>query len=249
MVRRTMWLGLVHIASVRASATVRPMFERFSMVTGTTRALTHGEARFTLWCDAVPAGLVGTHFGVVHAGPVVLAVSTGTFPLQPGMVFCTAGDLSVRGEGQVLGVTHHDGGRGFFQLAGPAEERGRLRYIDGCTDSLLIAPQVRGEPCLNHLHFPPGVEQTFHTHPSFRAGLVLRGHGHCDGDGRVPLLAGDAFLIPADARHRFVTTDSSMDVIAFHPDSDFGPTHDDHPMVNRTMVDGVSARHLASIRT
>jgi hypothetical protein len=25
-------------------------------------------------------------------------------------------------------------------------------------------------------------------------------------------------------------------VIAYHPDSDFGPTHENHPMVNRTIV-------------
>jgi len=28
----------------------------------------------------------------------------------------------------------------FFHLGGPVEETGRLRYIDGCTDSLLIRP-------------------------------------------------------------------------------------------------------------
>lgn len=28
----------------------------------------------------------------------------------------------------------------YFHLGGPTEERGRLRYIDGCTDSLRIAP-------------------------------------------------------------------------------------------------------------
>ena len=29
-----------------------------------------------------------------------------------------------------------------------------------------------------------------------------------------------------------------MDVVAYHPDSDFGPTHEEHPMVNRTRIDG-----------
>ena len=47
-----------------------------------------------------------------------------------------------------------------FQVGGPIEAMGRLRYIDGCTDSLLIPPWRRGEACLNHLHIPPGVEQT-----------------------------------------------------------------------------------------
>ena len=40
-----------------------------------------------------------------------------------------------------------------------------------------------------------------------------------------------------------------MDVVAFHPDSDTGPQPDDHPMVNRTIVDGVSATNIAAIRT
>jgi len=40
-----------------------------------------------------------------------------------------------------------------------------------------------------------------------------------------------------------------MDVIAFHPDSDFGATDIDHPMINRTIVDGVSANQIEEIRT
>jgi hypothetical protein len=44
----------------------------------------------------------------------------------------------------------------FFQIGGPIEETGRLRYIDGRTDSLLIPPVLRGDACLNLLHIPPG---------------------------------------------------------------------------------------------
>ena len=40
-----------------------------------------------------------------------------------------------------------------------------------------------------------------------------------------------------------------MDVIAYHPDSDTGPTHDDQPMIKRTIVDGVSAADIDEIRT
>lgn len=229
------------------------MFERFGMSAGTTRRLRFGGAHFSLW-DSTDAGFrpdeSGTHYGVVCSGSVELGCAAGQFPLRGGMVFCAPGTATFRGPGRVLGITWHDSSAGFFQIAGPVEGRGRLRYIDGCTDSLLIPPQMRGEPCLNHLHFPPSVEQTFHSHPSFRAGVVLRGSGRCDADGGPhPLAEGDVFHIPAEARHRFVTTDTSMDVIAFHPDSDFGPTHDDHPMINRTLVEGVSARHLPGIRT
>jgi hypothetical protein len=34
-----------------------------------------------------------------------------------------------------------------------------------------------------------------------------------------------------------VTEDSHLDVIAYHPDTDFGPTDDNHPMINRTWFD------------
>lgn len=56
-------------------------------------------------------------------------------------------------------------------------------------------------------------------------------------------------MIPTDGQHSFFTDDSEMDVIAYHPDSDTGPTHDDHPMINRTIVDGVSAANIQEIRT
>lgn len=134
--------------------------------------------------------------------------------------------------------------------AGPIEPRGRLRYIDGCTDSLLIPPVKKGDPCLNHLHFPPGIDQTMHTHPSIRVGMVARGRGVCITPlESFSLEPGSVFVLPADAEHKFRTEASSMDVIAYHPDSDWGPEDQFHPMINRTIVDGVSASELESIRT
>ncbi|NBW63320.1 MAG: cupin domain-containing protein, partial [Synechococcaceae bacterium WB4_1_0192] len=50
--------------------------------------------------------------------------------------------------------------------------------------------------------------------------------------------------------HRFLTgSESGLTVVAWHPDSDTGPTDVDHPMVRRTMVGGVSAAELAGIQT
>jgi len=134
---------------------------------------------------------------------------------------------------------------------GPIEEHGRLKYIDGCTDSLLIPPVIKGDPCFNHLHFPKHITQTPHTHPSIRAGLVYRGNGECLlGDGTIiPLTKGNVFLLVPEGVHSFNTKEETMDIIVFHPDSDFGPEHDEHPMINRTIVDGVSAKHKAGIRT
>lgn len=148
---------------------------------------------------------------------------------------------------------------------GPIDEHGRLKYIDGCTDSLLIPPVKKENPCLNHLHFPPGIDQTMHTHPTARVGMVVKGEGECVTPwGGIPLYEGQTFVIlPSDGEshkapdgkyyetgsHCFRTFEKTMDVIAFHPDSDFGPEDEDHPMINRTMVNGVSAATIDSIRT
>jgi len=141
-----------------------------------------------------------------------------------------------------------------YLTMGKIETEGRLRYIDGCTDSLLVPPVKLGDPCLNLLYFPPGINQTMHTHPSDRIGMILSGEGICDvedaeGERSIPLTAGMLFCIHTGGHHRFRTNDQPMRVLAYHPDSDFGPTDQDHPMINRTMVNGVSARELTGIHT
>lgn len=124
-------------------------------------------------------------------------------------------------------------------MGGPIEGRGRLRYIDGCSDSVLLSPPKLGDPCLNLLYFPPNVKQTKHTHPSIRVGAIASGSGFCllhDGSEPVPLTVGDLFVIPQDLIHSFETKDEDMRVIAFHPDSDCGPTDESHPMINKTVI-------------
>ena len=141
---------------------------------------------------------------------------------------------------------------GFDSIVGPIEREGRLQYIDGCTDSLLIGPPKFGDPCLNLLYFPAGISQTQHTHPSNRIGMIASGRGRCvTPHGEIDLLPGVVFNIPRDSLHSFFTDDDELRVVAWHPDSDFGPTDEDHPMIRRTMIGGVSASDpsLASIRT
>lgn len=107
-----------------------------------------------------------------------------------------------------------------------------------------------GDSCLNLLYFPTGINQTLHTHPSMRVGMVIRGKGECiTPEGIIDLVPGRVFIIPAEGHHGFRTAESEMSVIAYHPDSDFGPTHEFHPMINRTIVDGVSANAIEAIRT
>jgi quercetin dioxygenase-like cupin family protein len=90
-----------------------------------------------------------------------------------------------------------------------------------------------------------------HTHPTIRAGVILTGSGVCrTARGDKPLKPGDAFILYPDAQHAFSTAETDgMTLSVFHPDPDTGPSHDDHPMLNRTIVDGVSAAKLDAIRT
>lgn len=196
----------------------------------------------------LPAGY--THLGVVIDGTATLRYDAIERRLYAGDFFSVNGLAAIEGDGTGFVSSALDY-PGMNVFGGPIERTGRLRYIDGCSDSVLVPPVRKGDPCLNLLHFPPGIRQTPHVHPSVRTGVVYRGAGECIVPGRppVPLRPGLAFVVPTNALHSFNTDAESMDVIAFHPDSDVGMTDDDHPMVNRTIVDGVSARYLKEIRT
>jgi quercetin dioxygenase-like cupin family protein len=182
-----------------------------------------------------------THFGYVLSGRMSLELcEQQSYDLHPGCYFCVPGPAYVEGDGEVEIITSFTY-RGLFSLGGPVEPWGRLQYIDGCTDTLLIPPVKRGDPCLNSLYFPANTRQTQHTHPSLRAGMVIGGKGVCKTpDGDHVLRPGRIFFLPPETWHAFFTeenrteTKSALTVVAFHPDSDAGPTDEDHPMLNRT---------------
>jgi hypothetical protein len=44
------------------------------------------------------------------------------------------------------------------------------------------------------------------------------------------------FVIPEESQHSFHTENKALRVIAYHPESDFGPTDETHPMVNKTIL-------------
>lgn len=213
---------------------------------GNFRTLVFGFAPFAP--VALPEGF--THMGIVVRGAVTVSYPERERFLQAGDYFSVVGAAMIRGDGAGI-VNSAYGYCGFNAFGGPLEERGKLRYIDGCSDSLIVPPVRRGDPCLNHLHFPVRIRQTPHTHPSVRTGVIYQGAGECivPDRGGIPLLPGYAFVIPTNSVHSFNTDESSLDVIAFHPDSDAGMTDDDHPMINRTFVDGVSAKYIPAIRT
>jgi hypothetical protein len=201
-----------------------------------------------------------TAYGFVHSGTVGVVGQGhgGTYMTQVGKDEYFSAPSAPDGNGLKFFVSKDCqaffalrlGVMGLRHLGGPVEKVGRLRYIDGCSDTLLIPPPLLGDPCFNLLHFPVGITQTKHTHPSVRCGLIHGGAGKClTDDGIEDLLPGRMFILAPDAVHAFITEDSSMDLTVFHPDTDYGPTHENHPMLNRTIVEGVSAREIDKIRT
>lgn len=189
----------------------------------------------------------GTFYGFVSKGTVGIWHRDSNRPtyVDAGEYFAVNAPLSLRLDPAILSrivLVHSSPFTALTTVGGPIEPKGRLRYIDRCSDTLLIAPPRLGDPCLNLLHFPPGIHQTAHTHPSIRCGMIASGAGYCiNGDGeRRDLVEGMVWIIPAETVHSFHTaeTNANLNVIAYHPDSDFGPQDEDHPMLNRTWVDG-----------
>jgi quercetin dioxygenase-like cupin family protein len=241
-----------------ADAAGRPVYSAYTFRTGRIAEL---DRQFPSYLSAWEDGKLilhdrfATHFGYVHQGLAVVQWAGQSFTLWPGQFFVVPGGLTVEG-GRGIVVTR-EAYKALPLMGGPLELTGRLKYIDGCTDSLLAAPVRRGDPCLNLLYFPAGIDQTAHTHPSDRIGLILSGHGRClvgEGESEIDLVPGQIFCIHTGGRHKFQTPyGQDMRVLAYHPDSDFGPTDEEHPMINRTMVDvggeQVSASKIPEIRT
>jgi hypothetical protein len=127
-------------------------------------------------------------------------------------------------------------------VQGDVEEQGRLMYIDGCSDSILVYPPRLGDPSLNHLHFPKHIEQSYHIHPTIRLGVVINGEGvsdYYDSTGKLcqmQLTPGTMFCLTENQKHRFKTEHRDMDIVVYHPDSDWGPEDHNHIMVNRTFL-------------
>jgi hypothetical protein len=186
-----------------------------------------------LAAEPLELAYAAAYWVLVCAGEVSAKLGTLHCSLPAEHYLATPGAGQLRG-GRAL-VIEQRGYRNVRQFGGALEATGRLRYVDGCTDTLLVCPPRLGEPCLNHLHIPPHTRQAVHTHPTLRIGLIARGAGVCRTPlGEIPLQAGLGWLIPAGLTHSFATEEQALDVFAWHPDSDFGPTDADHPMLNRT---------------
>jgi quercetin dioxygenase-like cupin family protein len=204
-------------------------------------------------CDLSVRGFTGgrcvietdgtTFFVVVMDNVTIECFTVDRMYVSEGMYGCAVGPLDVRGSDCRVMLVTAKRYRGIYTLGGPVEETGRLKYIDGCTDTGLIQPLRLGDPCLNALYFPAGTRQTAHMHPSHRVGVVLYGEGICETPiSSKPMRAGDMFIIPAGSVHRFITQEYEMRIVAFHPDSEFGPTDERHQMLKATIIE--SQRHM-----
>ena len=187
------------------------------------------------------SSLTSSYYGYVVEGSANIQTPSLELVGQAGTFFALPGTARLQVQG--LSVVIERVGYRCFPLVGTIEERGRLAYIDGCSDTVLAAPPRLGDPVLNLLHFPAGIRQSVHSHPSIRMGVVARGAGVAFGPGngagwRLELEPGAMFMIPAHEMHAFSTAESgsSLDIVAYHPDSDWGPTDGTHPMLNRTYL-------------
>lgn len=180
-----------------------------------------------------------TYFGFINSGEFYLKKEgTPQQTLIKGMYFSITGTASFSGEGQAI-VVERLGYRGMSQFGGPVENTGRLCYIDNCSTSIIISPPRMGDPVFNLLVFPPGTQQTMHIHPTVRLGIVYEGQGECvlPNATKLPLKPGIAFYLHEGMPHCFNSFSESLKIIAFHPDSDVGPTDSSHPMLSRTYTE------------
>lgn len=176
-----------------------------------------------------------THFGFISKGSAKLTVKNSSYKLIENMFFCCSSRFSLKAEHAL--VIERLEYQGCFQIGGPVEKVGRLEYIDGCKSSLLVFPNRLGDPCLNLLTFPPNTKQSQHTHPTIRTGIINYGSGVClIGKKEIPLKKDDVFYLPANQSHSFHSGPRGLSVIAYHPDTDWGPTDQRHPMLNRTFL-------------
>jgi quercetin dioxygenase-like cupin family protein len=176
---------------------------------------------------------INTKFVMLTSGAIVFSNSDSI----SGCISAAINDIfTVSGHGLVVSVPGLRLAEESITRCDPGKS-GNLSYIDGCSNSNLVHPARNGDPCLNYLYFPPGITQTFHTHPSYRIGLILSGSGIADTDtDQYALTTGKMFLLSRHSVHRFITTDSHMSLMVFHPDSEDGPRDEFNPMKSRTYI-------------
>jgi quercetin dioxygenase-like cupin family protein len=117
-------------------------------------------------------------------------------------------------------------------------DMGNLSYMDGGTNTTAVNPGRLGDPVINYVHFPAGMKQTLHTHPSHRVGLVLKGRGLVElDDSEFSLQQGSLFFMQRNVLHNFMCPyNEDVVLFVFAPDSGTGPTDEVNPLKIRTYV-------------
>lgn len=174
-------------------------------------------------------------YGLVLKGDCQIKTAATNLTLTEQMYFALPGDFSLTTSGQVV-IFQRWGYRTLPTFAGPLEDDGRLSYIDTCRSSILVHPARLGDPVLNLLVFSPNIEQSPHHHPTTRLGAVVSGSGTFVGSAQKPIEKGMVFALKSFETHCFHSGPNGLMVVAFHPDSDVGPTDEQHPMKSRTYL-------------
>jgi len=115
---------------------------------------------------------------------------------------------------------------------------GNLSYMDGGTNTTAVNPGRLGDPVVNYVHFPAGMYQTLHTHPSHRVGMVLKGNGKIELDNEefFDIVEGEVFFMNRNVLHNFICPTEDVVLFVFAPDSGTGPTDEVNPLKIRTYV-------------
>ncbi|TXI90606.1 MAG: hypothetical protein E6Q36_01195 [Chryseobacterium sp.] len=98
-----------------------------------------------------------SYYGFVYDGQVILKSHSrpNDIILSDGMYFSSIGNFtinSIGGSYVIIEVDHNssyykqNNFSPMFTVGGPIEATGRMKYIDGCTDSVLINPIKMGDP-------------------------------------------------------------------------------------------------------
>ncbi|NJM10435.1 MAG: cupin domain-containing protein [Bdellovibrionaceae bacterium] len=176
-----------------------------------------------------------SYYGIVLEGGCTIERDGARFELIQNMYFGLPGGFQIQNAGKVV-LFRRWGYRALPTFGGPTEIDGRLSYIDTSRASILIPPARMGDPVLNLLVFPPNVIQSPHQHPTTRLGCVISGSGKFVAETSAPLETGMVFALDPFKIHSFNSGSNGLAVVAYHPDSDVGPTDELHPMKSRTYL-------------
>ncbi len=177
-----------------------------------------------------------TFWGFIYEGSTLIETADNSYALKAGQYFSICDAITISGGGGF--VVESIGYKGLNHIGGPIESSGRLKYLNGATDTLLISPVRKGEPCLNALYFAPNTNQVLHYHPSARIGMLVGGSGRYQNSvSSHAMVPGQMFYTRPNECHKFQSGPSEpMTLVIYHPDSSVGPTDEHHAMLEGTIV-------------